>query len=60
MFDTNGMAGTRSPMGRGRERAALRREENRGLRKQPISLEWDTILEDFKRIDLIPSQTPPS
>lgn len=32
----------------GAESAALRREEARGLRKNPISLEWDTMVEDYK------------
>lgn len=42
------------------ESAALRKEEAKGLRKQPISMEWDILLNDFKQLDLIPTPGTPA
>lgn len=34
------------------ESAAIRREEARGIRKLPIAMEWDIMLEAIKNLDL--------
>lgn len=41
----------------GAEGRALKREEDKNLRTKPISLDWNIMLEDLKRIDLTLSQT---
>lgn len=39
------------------ESAELKREESRGLRKKPISMEWNVMLEDFIATEAQTSQT---
>lgn len=39
------------------ESIPLKREEDRGLRKQPISMEWNIMLLEFENVDTTPSQS---